>query len=170
LRIEMLGRMRRLRAAWQLTMSDGKMPHGLFTLVFRRFPEGWKIVHDHTRRRNELALASLCSNLDSGASGSLPFVSSTTPLRIVPSSSCGMDLSLLKHERAGRLRPHVPYRRRQSRAWAPGPHFAPCLCPWLIGQAVGFGVVFAKGVADGEHSSWAINSLARPWRSCSVGF
>lgn len=33
---------------WQLTMSDGKQPHGLFTLIFKRMPEGWKIVHDHT--------------------------------------------------------------------------------------------------------------------------
>jgi beta-aspartyl-peptidase (threonine type) len=34
---------------WQLTMSDGKQPHGLFTLVFKRMaPEGWRIVHDHT--------------------------------------------------------------------------------------------------------------------------
>ncbi len=33
---------------WQLTMSDGKTPHGLFTLIFKRFPEGWRIVHDHT--------------------------------------------------------------------------------------------------------------------------
>jgi beta-aspartyl-peptidase (threonine type) len=23
-------------------------PHGRFTLIFRRFPNGWKIVHDHT--------------------------------------------------------------------------------------------------------------------------
>jgi ketosteroid isomerase-like protein len=23
-------------------------PSGLFTLVFRKFPEGWRIVHDHT--------------------------------------------------------------------------------------------------------------------------
>src|SRR5712671_6102065 len=37
-----------VRGAWQLTMPDGKTPHGLFTLVFRRFPDGWKIVHDHT--------------------------------------------------------------------------------------------------------------------------
>jgi beta-aspartyl-peptidase (threonine type) len=37
-----------VRGSWKLTMSDGKTPHGLFTLVFRRFPEGWKIVHDHT--------------------------------------------------------------------------------------------------------------------------
>lgn len=37
-----------VRGTWHLTMSDGKAPHGLFTLVFRKFPEGWKIVHDHT--------------------------------------------------------------------------------------------------------------------------
>jgi ketosteroid isomerase-like protein len=33
---------------WQLTMSDGKQPHGLFTLIFKRLPAGWRIVHDHT--------------------------------------------------------------------------------------------------------------------------
>jgi ketosteroid isomerase-like protein len=49
LRIEMLGADAAfVRGAWGLTLSDGKTPHGLFTLVFRRFPEGWKIVHDHT--------------------------------------------------------------------------------------------------------------------------
>src|SRR5262249_1848166 len=37
-----------VRGAWRLTMSDGKALHGLFTLVFRKFPDGWKIVHDHT--------------------------------------------------------------------------------------------------------------------------
>lgn len=37
-----------VRGKWQLTMSDGKRPHGIFTLIFRKFPEGWKIVHDHT--------------------------------------------------------------------------------------------------------------------------
>jgi ketosteroid isomerase-like protein len=37
-----------VRGAWHLTMSDGKTPHGLFTLVFRKFPDGWKIIHDHT--------------------------------------------------------------------------------------------------------------------------
>jgi beta-aspartyl-peptidase (threonine type) len=47
--IEMLGADAAfVRGAWLLTMPDGKTPHGLFTLVFRRFPEGWKIVHDHT--------------------------------------------------------------------------------------------------------------------------
>jgi len=37
-----------VRGEWHLTMPDGKTPHGLFTLVFRRFTDGWKIVHDHT--------------------------------------------------------------------------------------------------------------------------
>jgi ketosteroid isomerase-like protein len=49
LRIEMLGYDAAfVRGAWQLTLSDGKKPHGLFTLVFRRMINGWKIVHDHT--------------------------------------------------------------------------------------------------------------------------
>jgi ketosteroid isomerase-like protein len=49
LNIEMLGSDAAfVRGAWHLTMSDGKTPHGLFTLVFRKFPDGWKIVHDHT--------------------------------------------------------------------------------------------------------------------------
>src|SRR5215831_6456076 len=29
---------------WHLTMSDGKTPHGLFTLIVKRMPGGWKIV------------------------------------------------------------------------------------------------------------------------------
>jgi ketosteroid isomerase-like protein len=37
-----------VRGKWQLTMSDGKQPHGLFTLILKRMPEGWRIVHDHT--------------------------------------------------------------------------------------------------------------------------
>jgi ketosteroid isomerase-like protein len=37
-----------VRGNWKLTLSDGKTPHGLFTLIFRKFPEGWKIVHDHS--------------------------------------------------------------------------------------------------------------------------
>lgn len=49
LRIEMLGPDAAFaRGAWHLTMSDGKTPHGIFTLVFRKFPDGWKIIHDHT--------------------------------------------------------------------------------------------------------------------------
>src|SRR5579872_517023 len=39
LRIEMLGPDAAfVRGAWHLTMSDGKTPHGLFTLIFRKFP------------------------------------------------------------------------------------------------------------------------------------
>jgi ketosteroid isomerase-like protein len=49
LRIKMLGPGAAfVRGEFHLTMSDGKTPHGLFTLVFRKFPEGWKIVHDHS--------------------------------------------------------------------------------------------------------------------------
>ncbi len=49
LRIEMLGpEAAFVRGEFHLTMSDGKTPHGLFTLVFRKFPAGWKIVHDHS--------------------------------------------------------------------------------------------------------------------------
>jgi ketosteroid isomerase-like protein len=49
LRIAMLGpEAAFVRGAWHLTMSDGKTPHGIFTLVFRKFPDGWKIIHDHT--------------------------------------------------------------------------------------------------------------------------
>ena len=49
LRVEALGADAAfVRGEWHLTMSDGKTPHGLFTLVFRKFPDGWKIVHDHT--------------------------------------------------------------------------------------------------------------------------
>ena len=36
------------RGRWQLTMPDGATPGGLFTVIFRKLPEGWKIVHDHT--------------------------------------------------------------------------------------------------------------------------
>ena len=64
LRIEPLGSDAAfVRGVWQLTMSDGKTsdgktsdgktsedktPHGRFTLIFRKFPDGWKIIHDHT--------------------------------------------------------------------------------------------------------------------------
>jgi uncharacterized protein (TIGR02246 family) len=49
LRIEMLGpEAAFVRGEFHLTMPDGKTPHGLFTLVFRKFPVGWKIVHDHS--------------------------------------------------------------------------------------------------------------------------
>ena len=49
LRVEMLGSDAAfVRGVWQLTMSDGKTPHGRFTLIFRKFEPGWKIIHDHT--------------------------------------------------------------------------------------------------------------------------
>ena len=32
---------------WQLQRAKDR-PHGRFTLIFRRLPEGWRIVHDHT--------------------------------------------------------------------------------------------------------------------------
>lgn len=37
-----------VRGAWKVTMSDGKTLHGLFTLIFQKFSDGWKIIHDHT--------------------------------------------------------------------------------------------------------------------------
>ena len=49
LSIEMLGPDAAfVRGEFRLTMSDGKTPHGLFTLIFRKLPEGWRIVHDHS--------------------------------------------------------------------------------------------------------------------------
>jgi beta-aspartyl-peptidase (threonine type) len=36
------------RGRWRLTLPDGQTPAGQFTLVLRKFPEGWTIVHDHT--------------------------------------------------------------------------------------------------------------------------
>ncbi len=32
---------------WQLT-REKDTPHGRFTLIFRRTPDGWRITHDHT--------------------------------------------------------------------------------------------------------------------------
>ena len=32
---------------WRLKRKNDQ-PHGRFTLLFRRLPEGWRIVHDHT--------------------------------------------------------------------------------------------------------------------------
>jgi len=36
-----------VRGRWHLTRKEDA-PHGLFTLLVKRFPEGWRIVHDHT--------------------------------------------------------------------------------------------------------------------------
>jgi ketosteroid isomerase-like protein len=49
LRIEMLSPDAAfVRGEFHLTMPDGKTPHGIFTLIFKKFPDGWKIVHDHS--------------------------------------------------------------------------------------------------------------------------
>jgi ketosteroid isomerase-like protein len=32
---------------WKLQRANDR-PHGRFTLIFRRLPDGWRIVHDHT--------------------------------------------------------------------------------------------------------------------------
>lgn len=54
LNIDVLGRKGAVvTGKWQLTMSDGTKPHGLFTLVVKRMPAGWKIVHDHTSAAGE---------------------------------------------------------------------------------------------------------------------
>ena len=37
---------------WRLHRAADE-PHGRFTLVFKRLPEGWRIVHDHTSAAKE---------------------------------------------------------------------------------------------------------------------
>jgi beta-aspartyl-peptidase (threonine type) len=47
--IEMLGKdAAMVTARWHLEMADGKKLEGLTTLLCRRMPEGWRIVHDHS--------------------------------------------------------------------------------------------------------------------------
>jgi len=36
---------------WELKRANDN-PHGRFTLIFRRTPDGWRIVHDHTSAAN----------------------------------------------------------------------------------------------------------------------
>ena len=40
-----------VRGGFQLKTSKDS-PKGIFTLIFKKFPEGWKIVHDHTSAAN----------------------------------------------------------------------------------------------------------------------
>jgi beta-aspartyl-peptidase (threonine type) len=48
IQVEMLGPDSAVvRGRFELVMSKEK-PTGLFTLIFKRLPEGWRIVHDHT--------------------------------------------------------------------------------------------------------------------------
>jgi len=37
---------------WRLQRANDQ-PHGRFTLIFKRLPEGWRIVHDHTSAAKE---------------------------------------------------------------------------------------------------------------------
>jgi len=37
---------------WHLKRADGDVG-GVFTLVFRRFPAGWRIIHDHTSAQKQ---------------------------------------------------------------------------------------------------------------------
>jgi ketosteroid isomerase-like protein len=45
------------RGRWRLTMADGTRPGGLFTVIFRKLPDGWKIIHDHTSAEESRAPA-----------------------------------------------------------------------------------------------------------------
>jgi beta-aspartyl-peptidase (threonine type) len=36
------------RGRWKLQFSDGKTAQGLFSVIFKKLPEGWKIIHDHS--------------------------------------------------------------------------------------------------------------------------
>jgi len=36
-----------VRGRWQVVL-DKEKPNGLFTLIMKKFTEGWRIVHDHT--------------------------------------------------------------------------------------------------------------------------
>lgn len=49
LEIKPLGDVYVATGRWQLT-RQGDTPRGRFTLVFRRTGDGWRIIHDHTRR------------------------------------------------------------------------------------------------------------------------
>jgi beta-aspartyl-peptidase (threonine type) len=45
--IRPLGDLYIVTGTWQLTRKTD-MPHGRFTLLFRRMPAGWRVIHDHT--------------------------------------------------------------------------------------------------------------------------
>ncbi len=38
---------------WELERQNDH-PEGVFTLIFRKFPDGWKIIHDHTSSDSKL--------------------------------------------------------------------------------------------------------------------
>jgi beta-aspartyl-peptidase (threonine type) len=33
---------------FHLKMKSGKEPSGRFTVILKKFPEGWRIIHDHS--------------------------------------------------------------------------------------------------------------------------
>jgi len=37
-----------VRGRWRLALSGGKEMSGLTTVILKRLPEGWRIVHDHS--------------------------------------------------------------------------------------------------------------------------
>jgi len=41
--------------SWKLK-RDNDEPHGRFTLIFRKFQDGWKIIHDHTSAAEDKSL------------------------------------------------------------------------------------------------------------------
>jgi ketosteroid isomerase-like protein len=47
--IELLGPDAALaRGRWRLVFPDGKQASGLYTVILKRLPVGWRIVHDHS--------------------------------------------------------------------------------------------------------------------------
>lgn len=46
--IQMLGPEAALVVGHFRLQRQGDAPTGVFTLIFRKFPEGWRIIHDHT--------------------------------------------------------------------------------------------------------------------------
>jgi beta-aspartyl-peptidase (threonine type) len=36
------------RGRWRLTLPDGTESSGMTSVIFRKLPEGWRIVHDHS--------------------------------------------------------------------------------------------------------------------------
>lgn len=47
--VEMIGKKAAfVRGRSDLVLSDGKKLGGLYTLIFRQFNDGWKIIHDHS--------------------------------------------------------------------------------------------------------------------------
>jgi ketosteroid isomerase-like protein len=41
-----------MTGSWELVLTGSdKRPGGVFTLIWRKFADGWKIVHDHTSSR-----------------------------------------------------------------------------------------------------------------------